>query len=321
MLTNFLNKYRPINNIKITNVDNNNILNNFPIYVINLRNDKLRRNYIKHLFLKHKINYNLVIFEKFEYNSIEDLMSAKIHRSKLGCILSHLWCIQDAILNNYERFIVFEDDIIFHKNFNNLFKQIIDSELRIDLLMLGSLDPKLKHNLEHFKNDELVYFPTSNIMGAHANIYSLDFAKQFLNYKLNSSKIIEFDYDYHILMNTHKIGICMPNLVVCELSTTNINHNFSPLTVSGFDRYTTWFQENFTYKDYEYIMLIFIDYIREQINNGSKFNSLEEMLCVFFTVKKHANRNMLYVLDCIINSGYNIKDILEIISNTTKDTF
>ena len=52
----------------IKNTTNNqkieNILNDYPIYVINLKCDTIRRNYIKVLFKRHKINYNLLIVDK-----------------------------------------------------------------------------------------------------------------------------------------------------------------------------------------------------------------------------------------------------------------
>ena len=252
MLEPFLKKYYPYKTMNIINDDTtNNCLNTFPIYVINLRDDKLRRNYIKHIFLKHQINYYLIIVDKFKYNSQRDCIRAKIHPSKLGCILSHLWCIQDAITNGYTRFIIFEDDIIFHKKFKHLFNQIIDSDIinKTDMLMLGSIDVNLNHNLTHFKNNESVYFPTKRILGAHANIYKLEFAKHFLNYKLNCEKILEFDTEYQAFMKDHKIGICMPNLVVCELSTTNINHHYSPFNGSGFNIFRSWFPQNFTYPE------------------------------------------------------------------------
>lgn len=308
MLSKLLNNY-DVRKYEIVNSKvQDNLINNFPIYVINLREDKTRRNYIKMLFKKHKINYSLIVVERFRNTSGIDM---KIGNSILGCILSHLWCINNAIHKNYKRFIIFEDDIIFHKNFDNLFKQIMNSYIEnIDLLMLGALDTNLQTNLQKFNNKQLVYYPTSNILGAHANIYKLEFAKEFLNYKLNSPKIIEFDYDYMEFINKFKIGICIPNLVICELSTTNISHHFSPLSNAAYERYKKWFPENFTYDDYEYIMIIFINFIKEKINNGVSFNDFEEMVTSF--KRNYKNRNIEYISKSLLNSNYKKEDILEI---------
>lgn len=323
MLSTILNNYKvrkyEIINSNISKVQDNS-LNNFPIYVINLKTDKTRRNYIKNLFKKHKINYYLIVVEKFEYRSIEDRINIKQKDPILGCILSHLWCIKNAIYKKYERFIIFEDDVIFHKNFDYLFKKIMDSYIEnIDLLMLGALDTDQKTNLKNFSNDDLIYYPTTNILGAHSNIYKLGFAKEFFEYKINSKQVLEFDFDYKLFMDKFKIGICMPNLVVCELSTTNINHNLSPFNISGFERHKRLFSVNFTYDDYEYIVITFINLIKEEIDIGNHFNSLQEMVEMFET--KCCRRNSKHISKYILNSGYTVDNILEIINSINDDTY
>lgn len=322
MLLTLLNNYNVAKIDIINSKSKENVLNNFPIYVINLKKDKTRRNYIKMLFKKHKINYSLIIVDKFKYKSREELEMIKIKEPILGCILSHLWCIKNAVYKKYNRFVIFEDDIIFHKNFNNLFKKILNSYIEnIDLLMLGALDVNLKKNLLNFNNEEIIYYPTSNVLGAHANIYKLEFAKEFLNYKLNSQKILEFDYDYErfMKMGKFKIGICIPNLVICELSTTNIDHHFSPLFNTRYETYKRWFPVNFTYNDYEYIMMLFIDFIADTLKTGKTFDSLIEMVDWF--ALKYNIRNITYVCKSILNSGYNKEDILEIITYINNDNY
>ena len=55
----------------------------------------------------------------------------------MGAYLSHMWCLRDAIIHNYQKFIIFEDDIIFLKNFHEQFKKIILHK-NYDFLMLGA---------------------------------------------------------------------------------------------------------------------------------------------------------------------------------------
>lgn len=321
MLSTFLKNYN-VRKYEIVNSNcKENVLNIFPIYVINLKEDKTRRNYIKRLFKKHKINYSLILVERFKYKSTEDMLNTKMCASILGCALSHLWCIKNAVYKKYERFIIFEDDIVFHKNFDNLFKKIMDSHINnIDLLMLGALDMDLNTNLKNFNSDEFIYCPTTNVLGAHANVYKLEFARYFLNYKLSTKNPLEFDFDYNLFMNKFKIGICMPNLVVCELSTTNINHTFSPLlNISRYEKYKLYFPINFTYDDYEYIVIIFINFIKEQMDIGNTFKTFEEMIEKFAI--KYNNRNTNYVCKSIINSGYKMEDILEIINYINNDYY
>lgn len=321
MLNNYYVKQYDIINSVSSKPNMENIINKFPIYVINLKEDKTRRNYIKMLFMKYKINYSLIMVDKYKLKITENTRS-KINTNApiLGCILSHLWCIKHAISKNYERFIIFEDDIIFHKNFDYMFKQILESHIEnIDLLMLGALDKDLNKNLVNFKNTDLIYYPTTNILGAHANIYKLEFAKTFLNYKLTSNKILEFDYDYKIFMHKFKIGVCMPNLVVCELSTSNIGHYFFPLYPRHVS-YKKWFHVNFTYDDYEYIIILFINFIKDKIEDcGYVFNNLQEMLDEFSVKYKISRDN--YIYKSMLNSGYTKNDILEIISYINEDKY
>ena len=304
------------------------ILNNFPIYVINLKHDKIRRNYIKALFKRHHINFSLIVVEKFEYKTTEDILNLKMKKSILGCLLSHLWCIQHAIKLRHKQFLIFEDDIIFHKNFENMFATIMETHFHeIDLLMLGALDINLRKNLPTLFEDGggekgeggCVYYPTHNVLGGHANLYKIEFAKQFLEYKLNASQPLEFDFDYLGFMSTHKIGICMPNLVICELSTTNLEHDFCPLNALTFDRYRRYFPANFTYDDYEYIPMLFLQTIQEYMAkyDDKKIATLEEMLDVFRI--KHSRRNTPLMCTAISNSGYTVERVVEMICLANRD--
>ena len=40
---------------------------------------------------------------------------------EVGCYLSHMWCLNDIIKNNIKNAIIFEDDIVVRKNFENLY--------------------------------------------------------------------------------------------------------------------------------------------------------------------------------------------------------
>lgn len=305
------------------------LLNPIPIYVINLRKDLFRRSYLMQLFKRHQINYTLILVDNFKYACSEDTLTSCIHPSKLGCILSHMWCIQDALTNNHKRFLIFEDDIIFHKQFADFFHQIakLPEYETIDLLMLGALDTRIDTHLQSSSATDatsLLYYPSANVLGAHANLYKYDFAKAFFEMKLNAPKILEFDYDYHLFMNSHKIAVCNPNLVVCELSTTNINHNFSPLRPGGFDRFKRFFQTSFTYNDYEYMIIAFIEFVfkKHTTTNPScsfSFSCLDDALLQF--QKETRCINMAQIVENIQNSGYTINDILDIIKLVQKNIY
>ena len=115
-----LNNYKvKIINFVNTKLETNTVINNNleKIYVINLLENEIRRNYIMVLMKKLNINFTLVIVEKIStevYTIINKI--SNISKSEAGCLISHLWCLNDIIINNYQNAVVFEDDIILHKN-------------------------------------------------------------------------------------------------------------------------------------------------------------------------------------------------------------
>lgn len=317
MLNNLLNDYNVIIKENNNNPISAHILNKYPIYIINLKSDIIRRNYIKHLFERNRINYKLILVNKFTYK--KNTPKCNIDTPRLGCILSHLWCINNAITNNFQHFIIFEDDIIFHKNFSNIFSNIINdiNFKNIDLLMLGALDCHYKTNISTLKNN--VYYPKQNILGAHSNLYSLNFAKDFLNYKLNSSKILEFDIEYYHFFSKFTIAVCEPNIVICELSSTNLNHKLSPFSESGFKRYISLFPATFSYNNYEYITINFIDYINRHYKNHN-YTNFENMIELFSDDIKHKNNAHINdIKEWLLNGGYTVDIIMQIISNIYVD--
>jgi len=108
------------------------------IFVINLADNIIRRNYILVLMKKYNINFSLVVVNRIN-DKIHSLVgNTKITRDELGCTLSHIWCLRQIIKNNYENSIIFEDDIIFHKNFKEMFMDVFKDDF--DFLLLGACD-------------------------------------------------------------------------------------------------------------------------------------------------------------------------------------
>jgi len=297
---------------------NDNILNNYPIFVINLKDNVERRNYINYLMSTMKINYNLVMVDKIDNDSYSKMgnKNIKTDNNKLGCVISHLFCIKLCIDSNYNKFIIFEDDIIFHKRINELCTLEL-LNIDFDMIMLGACDFNLNHNKQMVhKNfsDLYIYKPTRQALGAHANIYTLSFAKTLYDYKIKPP-VVEFDSDFKRFYQKHNIYVCMPNLVVCELSTSNLNHYF------GYNNSTKYnmniiiniFPENFTYKDYKYITIHFINYVKENYNFKHEFtlneivNNYVKLFNISETMKKSLSDSLIY-------SGYSIEDIKKMYS-------
>jgi len=214
-----------------------NVLNNIPIYVIHLKSDIFRKSYITYLFKRLHINYMLISVELLtneKINKYSQLCDVNCSLSQFGCVLSHLWCLKNAIFNNFPKFIIFEDDVVFHGDFLNRINKYLNTPF--DMVMLGACDFQLQENKKNMNKKWGVYFPKQNALGAHANLYTLSFAKTLYNWKI-SHIVVEFDRHYDMFYSTHKIAVCYPNLVICELSTSNIQHYFGPCNKNLYNNY------------------------------------------------------------------------------------
>lgn len=295
------------------------IFNKYTIYIINLKDNILRRVYIKFLFRKMGINYNLIIVEKIN----EIPKNVKIHYTmdsinKFGCVSSHLWCIRDAINNKHEKFIIFEDDIIFKKNFNEeILKYLNDDNFEFDMLMLGALDINSKEHLLNL-NKKHFYSPKLTVLGASANVYTLEFAKKVYEYKI-SNPIEEFDADFIKFYRKNNIKICYPNLVINEMSTTNLDHQFNFKTNSRlYQKYQTKVikDQKININDYNFITIEFLEFCSENIYKFDFFKNI--LIDKYIEHMKEINKTIdLNVLnehrENLLNSDYTDEDILNIL--------
>jgi len=333
-MNNIINNY----NIKQTNIindkKNDNFINNSikKIYIINLNTDRLRENYIKILMKKLNINYTLVTVKKPSlkiYNNVIKLskpLSKKMTFGEVGCYLSHLWCLQDIIKNNYTDAIIFEDDIIVHKDFLSLLKKYItknnetENEIPYDFLMLGAADHGFnKGNKELIKDN--IYIPKHHvIMGTHAIYYSLHGAKTIFDYRLKYP--VYFDKNLKELFTFFKkdrTGVCYPNLFTVENSTTNMNHQFGISKYKYNDYYYNECYDNFNFLDYHFIYLdLFPKYMLEsaiQILSSSEL--IRVLLMNYFNNDEELTKFHYKKLDIDYFSLEEYKELLEI----AKDPF
>ena len=264
--------------VKIINFSNsnkseiNNIVNK--IYVINLQENEVRRNYILVLMKKLNIDFTLVVVEKItneNYTIINKI--SNISKSEAGCLISHLWCLNNMIKNNHQNAIIFEDDIILHKNFKNMLIERLKSNY--DLLLLGACD--FNFSQQNYKNvQNNVYNPTTfdKLYGAHANYYSLEGAKKM--FELKTQNISFFDNNYIEIFDHFKTksAICYPNLVVSDISTSDLGHSYKFLSLTEKHYYDKCFK-NFDFFNYNFI---YLNILKNSEINYNCFKSYEEYM-------------------------------------------
>lgn len=86
---------------------------------------------------------------------------------ELGCSESHMYCVKDALINNYQKILILEDDVYFHKHFLIKFKEYTD-QISDDwqFLMLGTSQWSWWGNAPYLKKN--IYHPTRASMGTFA---------------------------------------------------------------------------------------------------------------------------------------------------------
>jgi len=262
------------------------------IYIINLKKDVIRRHYILVLMKKYKINFTLVVVEKIDDYFWTQLNQNGLSRGEIGCCLSHLYCLNDVIENGYENCIIFEDDIIFHKQFHILFEQVFCKGIDYDFLMLGACDFSFASiHSKHVSNGLYRIDPSAKkVYGAHANYYSFAGAKKMFELKSNMDDFSFFDKDYRLMFETFPTSafICYPNLVVSDISTTNLDHEYPFLSVQENNYYKKCFLD-FRFHDYHFIYLdLFLKHKDVQISEDDTYESFMTRLLerTFFNSEK-----------------------------------
>ena len=198
------------------------------IYVISLCKDKERRQSIDRRLKAIDMPYQF--FDALDGKLIKHIFkklnnSYFVNSNYLACNLSHISVYNDAIINNYKKILILEDDAIPHKNYNDLIKIIEIPEY--DLLYFGWIP--LSEDCQYWNynliNDKFInahifnaqnlwslyaYSITDNLMKKMVELYSEQFPMEIDRYFVNISKEIKsygispqlFTHDYALSNNT-----------------------------------------------------------------------------------------------------------------------
>ena len=260
------------------------------IYVINLDSYHIRRNYIIVLMKKYHINFELIIVNPISEDQYDCMNNKIITKGEVGCYLSHMYCLNDAIKNNYKNIIIFEDDIILHKKFHEKFENIGDLG-KFDILMLGAADFSFhkRHNARRIPNN--LYKPHTNLLGAHAVLYSRRGAREMYLTRIQTPTYFDNKLECFLNIFDNSFYICFPNLVVSELSTTSLGHNFGvtdPVKESVY--YKKCFSNTFDFSDYNFIyLLIFSNFNHKHFKIQDSFQNNIQKITTYSNFKAHTS--------------------------------
>lgn len=159
------------------------------VYVINMDKDKDKLKHFDKNMKRLNIKYKRIKGvdgkkEKKNYNT-------KLRCGELGCLLSHINVLKDAIKNNYNNILIFEDDVVFHKNFLEEFRKkynyLMKNENSFDLIYLGCSQKHRWRNIDIKQH----YYKARNIDGTYAMIINKNIFKKILQEAQKLNKPID----------------------------------------------------------------------------------------------------------------------------------
>lgn len=170
------------------------------VYVINMDKDtkrlKVFNEYMKALNIKYKRVKG--VHGQSVYNNYK---KTKLNSGELGCLLSHINVMKDAIKNDYTNILIFEDDVIFHTNFHKIFKEtynnIISKENRFDVIYLGYSEHG-KNRYEHKIKFEGDYYYSDETYGCFGFIINKNIFKVVLENYLELNNHTDSIFDKYI---------------------------------------------------------------------------------------------------------------------------
>jgi glycosyl transferase family 25 len=230
------------------------------IYYINLDEDNKKNNYfltqINQTSLKDKCEkFNAINGKIIDINNIDDTIITSNARNSitsqkqkiygvsltygsLGCALSHKKLWEECVENNIS-YLIFEDDIIPHKNFNNIFNQILSSlnNIKYDIFYLGYNEIP---GFRKIKINDVISKPGGLITGMYAYMVSPQGAKQLLSiFPLNKqidSSISDNIHNFKAYCSTIKLvsvntsfGSKTQRAASCKNNIQIINNNWCKL--------------------------------------------------------------------------------------------
>ncbi len=173
----------------------NNVIDKVYVLTVKTFNDRIA--HIENEMRQHQIDFQFVFsFDIPDINS--ELLDQSFGDSTLtlaqkSLVLKHIHAWRDAELHNYQRILIFEDDVILHKDFGHYFEKIMKAAESLTpgyLIFLGGADAKVPDAFL-LSNDLLVALP---IATTEAYITDIAAIKRRLNWQAHNKIALPSDH-------------------------------------------------------------------------------------------------------------------------------
>jgi len=213
------------------------------IYCLNLdkRPDRWRK--VKQAF--KELNITVERIAALDGNKLSEGKIKKypsLNKCAIGCMLSHYKIIEDAKKHKYKNILIFEDDVIFHKNFIEEFSKQIKKIKNWKLLHLGATQT-------HWENIEIkdgFYYSLTSLgtfaIGINESIYEEVVALTDINAAIDT-KYVNIQHKHYKECYTF-----YPNLVIADVSNSDIRGQRDE---GAFRKMVKWDKSLYEVKEYE----------------------------------------------------------------------
>lgn len=189
------------------------------IYVLNLprRTDKRAR---VESTLKSIGITNYEFFDGIDGSKFHDKKTHRINPGELGCYLSHVEIMKDALSRGFERILIFEDDIIPHKY--NLHSLIYGVPKDWDIMYLGASDWNFHKNGAQNTNFKNNYYKSIEIDGTFAYALTRKSIEKLVPFLSRNISRAAVDTAMHSAQHQVNTYVLYPMLFVADISDSDI---------------------------------------------------------------------------------------------------
>ena len=196
-------------------------MQNIKTYVIHVRGNKERENYIRNELKKFNIDFEFILNGNMDDMTNEDLNKYfkddfKIISPRSSCTIKHFFVYERMVENNIPCALVFEDDIELFSDFQTVFDQSLNEikkeKLESCVISYESSTQEFISSSEELPGKVIYQKPHGRCAGAY--LIDLTAAKKILDYGIKNKSNVCMDWFHNEIANKDLIKIywCHPTI-------------------------------------------------------------------------------------------------------------
>jgi GR25 family glycosyltransferase involved in LPS biosynthesis len=165
------------------------------------------------------IDGNVINMSNFDLTNYKSSNDSNNFKYEVACILSHIEIIKDAKINEYNRILILEDDVLISNEINNHIQKISDIE-DWKLLYLGS--SQYNWNIEKYSDD---FFYSKDSLGTFAYAIDSSIYEEMIESLSNFETTLDNSISKIQLKYYKKCYTFFPNICIADVSDSDIRES------------------------------------------------------------------------------------------------